>query len=203
MLEGTPYERLVAVNDAPLSADDRQDELRKLERARADRRAESPSARASRLDEYRKNRERFHALFAEVPKAFDFSLAGAPADGKSLYRIDARPRPAYAPPSRDARALTGMTAQFWIDAHTFHWAKVIAHIVEPVSIVGLLIRIEPGTTVELQKAPAPGGVWLPTLLQIRSDARILLFVHHRTYSEQRYYDYRRSSAGRMSGCGIR
>ena len=51
MIEGTPYERLIAVNDRPLSASRQREEQRQLEQAMAARKTESPDNRASRLDE--------------------------------------------------------------------------------------------------------------------------------------------------------
>ena len=51
MIEGTPYERLVAIDGRALAVDARHDEQRKIARAMAERRDESPSDHAQRLAE--------------------------------------------------------------------------------------------------------------------------------------------------------
>jgi hypothetical protein len=201
MVEGTPYERLVAVNDRPIAQADARQEQDKLQTTKAERRRESASERRDRIGAYQKTHERLRDLFREVGRAFAFTLQGTgPADGRTAFVIDARPRPGYDPPTRDAQALTGMDARFWVDTATYHWIRVAAHLKKAVSIVGFLVRVEPGTTVKLEKAPVDGAVWLTTHLQIRSSSRILFVFGHHTYRDEREYEYRRTGSGHTSAC---
>jgi hypothetical protein len=200
MMEGTPYERLVAVDGRLLPPDKQRDEQQKLQREAANRRGESPSQRAKRVARYTEKHARVLRLFRQMADAFLFELTDTrPAGGRTAYVIAATPRPGYRPPTRDARALTGMTAEFWIDATSYHWIKAVAHVTRPVSIVGLLVRIQPGTTVEFEKAPVDGA-WLMTHLLVRSISRVLLLFGHHTYEDERYFDYRRSPVPAASGC---
>jgi hypothetical protein len=201
MIEGTPYQRLVAIDDQPLPAAEQEAELRKLEREVAKRRSESPSERARRVDAYDKEHTRIRAIFEQLAQAFTFALKDRQRIGeKSAFVLAATPRADYRPPSRDARVLKGMDADFWIDADTFHWMKVMARVTRPVSIVGMLARVEQGTTVELEKAPVHGDVWLRTHLEIKSSSRILLLVPHHTYEDERYFQYRPSPGSAPSTC---
>jgi hypothetical protein len=201
MMEGTPYERLVAVDGRLLPPDKQRDEQQKLQREAANRRVESPSQRAKRVGKYTEKHARVLRLFRQMADAFLFELKDTrSADGRTAYVIAATPRPGYKPPTRDARALTGMTAEFWIDTTSYHWIKAVAQVTRPVSIVGVLVRIEPGTTVAFEKAPVVDGTWLMTHLLVRSSSRVLLLFGHHTYEDERYFDYRRSSVPASSGC---
>ena len=58
MIDGTPYQRLLAVNGKPLSKEQAADEWKKQEQASAERRAQTPEQRNKRIADY-----------AERPKA--------------------------------------------------------------------------------------------------------------------------------------
>lgn len=202
MIQGQPYERLVAVDDQPLSPEQVRDEQRKQQQETARRDSEATNGRAKAPSNYHKRHARLHAIFQQFPKAFTFGLQGRERiAGKVAYHITATPLAEYVPPTRDARALTGMTVDFWVDAETYHWIKLAARVTRPISLAGLLVRLEPGTTIELNKAPVDNsGVWLATRLRIQSNSRILVLFGHHTSSDERYFDFRRSSARTASTC---
>jgi len=202
MIQGRPYERLVAVDDRPLSPQQARDEQRKHQQEIARRAADTTSGGIVSENSYDRRHARLHAIIQEFPKAFTFALDGQrQMGGRMAYHVTATPRPGYVPPTRDAKALTGMTADFWVDVETYHWIRLSARITRSISLAGLLLRLEPGTTVELDKAAVEGDrIWLATRLQIRSNSRILIFFGHRTNHEERYFGFRRSSAQTTSSC---
>jgi hypothetical protein len=202
MIQGRPYERLVAVGDRPLSPQQAGVEQRKHQQESARRAAETTSGGTASENNYDRRHARLHAIIQEFPKAFTFALDGKQQiGGRMAYHVTATPRPGYVPPTRDARALTGMTADFWVDVETYHWIRLSARITRSISLAGLLVRLEPGTTVELDKAAVDGDrVWLATRLQIRSISRILVLFGHHTSHEERYFGFRRSSAQTTSSC---
>jgi hypothetical protein len=94
-----------------------------------------------------------------------------------------------------------MTVDFWVDVETYHWIKLAARITKPVSLIGLLVRLEPGTTVELDKAPiGDGKVWLVTRLTFQSNSRVLMLFGHHTSTDEQYFDFRHSSSRTQSSC---
>lgn len=202
MMSGGPYERLVAVDDRPLSPSQVRDEQNKRRREMARRTLENVTAGAPPESSYRRRHARFKALFQQFPNAFSFTLEGRRrVGGRTAYYVTAVPRPDYEPPTRDARALTAMTVEFWVDVETDHWIKLAARITKPVSLVGLLVRLEPGTTVELEKAPVDNGrVWLVTHLRFQSTSRLLMLFGHHTSSDEQYFNFRRSSKHVESVC---
>lgn len=191
MIDGSPWRRLIRVNGVPLSPADRQRETQKLEAVTRKRNSESPSARQERIATYEKERASDHLLMDQITKAFDFALTGSQTIGsRDVYVFRATPREGYNPPNKEARVLTGMEGQLWIDKQTFQWAKVTAQVIHPVSIIGFFARVEPGTDFELEKAPVTQGIWLPKHFAMKSSSRILsLFAHH-TQEDETYSDYK-------------
>jgi hypothetical protein len=194
MIDATPYERLVAINDRRLSPSRERDEQQKLEKVIAKRRSESASQRTRRVAEYTRQHERVRALFRELGRAFKFTLQGErQVESRTVYVLAATPRSDYTPSDGDARALAGMNAEFLIDTETFHWVNVSAWVRQPVSLFGILMRLEPGTFLELEKAPVGDGVWQISHFAMRSQAKILSLVPHRSYEDDRYYNYAKAS----------
>jgi hypothetical protein len=192
MMLGSPYERLVRIGGQAISESQAKLEQQEFEHELARRRSESPNMRMSRLVAYHNARERDRVMMSQVSSAFDFSLVGRRiVDGRDVYFLRAEPRIGYKPPNAHAEALTGMRGQGWIDVKTYNWAKVSAEVVHPVSIAGILARVEAGTSFELEQMPVDGDIWLLRRFTTRSHSRILLLFNDNSYSDETYSDYRK------------
>ena len=199
MIDGSPYERLVAVNQKPLPPDQQEQEQKKLDATIAKRQHESQQERADRIAKYQKDRNRDHALMEQLTKAFDFTLIGErKLNGYDVYLLHARPRPGYRPPSMETRVLTGMQGQLWIDKKTSQWVKIEAEVIQPVSIAGFLARVEPGTRFEMEKTPVDNGVWLVKHFSMRARARVLSVFKHNEDEDESYTDYHKASSNQAS-----
>jgi hypothetical protein len=193
MILGSPYERLVAVNEKPLTSAGEADQKRKLDDVISERKKESAQKRTERIAKYEAERKRDHSLIGELVKAFDFKLLGEQRlNGYDVYVLQAKPRPSYQPPDMETRVLTGMQGQLWIDKNTFQWVKVEAQVTRPVSIAGFLARVEPGTRFELDKTPVSADVWLPRHFSMRSRAKILFLFHRHGQEDDTYFDYHKA-----------
>jgi len=202
MILGTPYERLVSIDEKPLSASDSAKEEKKLAAETAKRNAESSGDRADRLADYRKTREQAHQIIQEMPRAFVYQVASTKqARGRTVYVLRATPRAGYDPPNAASKVLTGMEGEFWIDTATYQWVHASARVLTPVSIAGFLVKVQPGTRFELDQVPIEGDVWLPSHYEIRSRSSILFLFHHRVYEEHTYFNYRRNAAPAATGSG--
>jgi hypothetical protein len=201
MIEGSPYQKLTAVNGKPLSPGDAKQEERKLLDEVKSRCGESPSERQKRIAEYRKDQKRDHEMIDELTKAFDFKIAGrGRVNGRRTWLLNATPRPGYQPPNLETKALTGMEGKLWIDTATFEWVRVEAHVVRPVSIEGFLARVEPGTVFQLVRAPVGKAFWAPSHFSERSKARIVGLIGHSTHDDETYTNYRPASAVKLPAC---
>ncbi|MGD0213268.1 MAG: hypothetical protein ABSB87_08545 [Terriglobales bacterium] len=191
MILGSPYSRVVAANGKPLTPEEQAQEQQKLEKATAQRCAESKPAREARIAKYESERRRDHLLMDEMIKAFNFKLVSEQKSGPlDVYVLRATPRPDYQPPSKETKVLTGMQGELWIDKQTFHWVKVEAEVIHTVSIIGFLARVQPGTRFELNNMSVGNGVWLPAHFAMNSLAKILFFYTSKNQEDETYYDYK-------------
>ncbi|MGI8958282.1 MAG: hypothetical protein ACR2IV_00670 [Bryobacteraceae bacterium] len=192
MILGSPYRRLMAVNEEPLSPQARANEQRKLERTTAQRREESPDQRQKRIAQYEKERRRDHLLMGQLTQAFDFKLIGSRIiESRDVYVLRATPRKGYRPPNMQAQVLPGMRGELWIDKETFQWVKVTAHVIRPVSIEGFLAQVQPGTRFELEKMPVDDGIWLARHFEMKSSAKILFMFNRSDQEDSTFFDYRK------------
>lgn len=199
MILGSPYRRLVAVNDEPISAANEKKQQNRQQQALARRRAESQEERAERTGKYEKERKRDQLLMDQLTVAFDFKLMGEEKVGShDTYVLKATPKAGYRPPNTETQVLTGMEGKLWIDKTSFQWVKVQAEVVHPVSIAGFLARVETGTRFELEKEPVADGVWLPSHFAMQSRATILHVVSRRGQEDETYSDYHRAAAAKPS-----
>ena len=161
VISGSDYYMPIAIDDEVLPADQQRWELQRLKQEVVRRSQENPQEAQRRSEQYRKMREQNGILVNEFTKAFDFTFAGEEiTNGYTTYVLDARPQPSYRPPNRTARILTGMQGRLWVDKESFHWVKVEAQVLKPVSIFGLFARVLPGTRMELEMIPVTDSVWL-------------------------------------------
>ncbi|HKE26084.1 MAG TPA: hypothetical protein VKB88_27195 [Bryobacteraceae bacterium] len=193
MLDGSPYNKLVKINDEPLSAPAAAAEDGKLQKEIARRRQGSSAATEKRIAEYQSERRQDHALMAQMAHAFDYQLAGEETiDGRRCYVLDATPRPGYQPVSRDTKVLQGMRGRLWIDTTDYQWVKVQAEVFRPVTFGLFIAHVEPGTEFTLEQQPVSPDLWLPVHFSVRVDAKILFASRH-SLDDETYSSYRRAS----------
>jgi len=191
MIEGTPYQRLIAVNGRPVSPQQAEEEKKKQEKAVRERRAESAQQHQERIAKYEKERKRNHAMMEQLTRAFKFQLLGqGKARGFTVYILKATPRPGYQPPNLETQVLLGMQGELWVDVKTYQWVKVTARVIHPVSIEGFLAEVEPGTQFELEKSPVASGVWQVTHFSMKSQAKVLHLFNRVSSEDDTYFDYR-------------
>jgi hypothetical protein len=192
MVAGSPYQRLVAVNDKPLSPSDQKEQQSKLEETIKQRRRESPEQRAQRIANYQKSRERDHLFLEQLSRAFNFKLIGQRKLGDDVvYVLRAVPRPDYKPPNREAEVLKGMRGTLWIDKKTYQWVKVEASVTRPVRIEGFVAEVEPGTQFELDRMPVGDDIWLPKRYMMKARAKVFLLFNHKSGEDDTYFNYRK------------
>src|ERR1700733_1096004 len=190
MIDGSPYNLVTAINDQPLSPDEKMAEQRKLEKEIARRRNESEREREKRIARYRKEGERDHKMREEMIDAFDFRLKGeARVDGHDCWVLDAEPKPGYEPSGHEGRVLKGMKGRLWIDKASDQWVKVHAEVVKPVSFYGFLAKVGPGTEFDLEQAPVADDVWMPKAFNVTVRASALGFFSENSTESDSYRDY--------------
>lgn len=190
MIEGSPYEKLLAVNGKPLSAEDQRKEEEKLQKEIAKRRSESASARSARIAKYQKSRRSDHLMMQQMVFAFNFKFVGEDmVNGRPAYVLDAEPRPDYRPLNQEAKVLTGMKGRLWVDKTGYHWMKVKAEVIKPVNYALFIAKVGPGTSFEFEQTPVNANLWLPSRFEQDVNAKILGIKSIRTREQETYTNY--------------
>jgi hypothetical protein len=194
MIEGSPYDKLIAVNGHPISRAQAAAEDHKLADEIQRRRSESPAARQRRIAEYQKERHQDHALMSEMVNAFNFKLVGEDTvNGRRCYVLDATPKPGYKPTNRETQVLKGMRGRMWVDEQQYQWVKVHAEVFRPVTFGLFIARVGPGTDFTLEEKPVQGNLWLPSHFSSHVNARVFLSSRHST-DDETYSNYHRAMA---------
>jgi hypothetical protein len=191
-VDGSPYRRLIARNDQPLSAEEQKLEADKLTWAIQARPKEPKEQREKRIAEWRRRQDRQREPIQELADAFNLKIAGEETvDGRAAWVIDGTPRPGYRPKSTATSFLPHMKARFWIAKAGGQWIKLDAETMGTVSYGALLLRIAKGAHVTLEQSPAADGVWLPKRIAMNGSARILLVKGIHMTMDNQYSNYRR------------
>ena len=195
LLEGSPYRRLVARDDKPLSPQEERKEQEKLRKSIEERRKETPQERQRRISEWERKREHQHAPFQEIPDAFDLRLAGEETlDGRDVYVIAATPKPGYKPKLAAAAYFPKIKGKLWIDKQDSQWVKGEIETLDTVSFGGILVRLARGSHATFEQAHVNGEVWLPQRFSVYLSARLLLVAGARAQVEIAFSNYRKFQA---------
>ena len=190
MIDGSPYNQVTAINDRPLSPEEKAAEQRKLQHEIAKRHDESDRERRRRMAKYVRERERNHEMLKEMVSAFEFHLAGqAQVDGHACWVLDATPKPGYEPVDHEGRVLKGMQGELWVDKATYQWVKVHAEVTRPVNFYGFLAKVGPGTEFDLEQEPVANGIWMPKAFHVQVRASALGFISENSNEHDTYRDY--------------
>src|SRR5580698_5771706 len=86
MIDGSPYNLVTAINDEPISADERALEQKKLQKEIERRQKESERERQRRIAKYQRESDRDHQMLQQMVEAFEFHLSGeAQVDGHACW----------------------------------------------------------------------------------------------------------------------
>ena len=194
MLDGSPYNQIIAEDGHPLTPERQAAEQKKLQEEITRRNRESPSDRRRRIEAYRRSREQEHTMLGEMVNAFDFRLVGrAPMNGRDCYVLEATPRSGYEPTSNETKVLTGMRGKLWIDTRDYQWVKVQGEVVHAVTY-GIFAKVSPGTRFELEQSPITPELWMPKHFSMKVNATVLGFYNENSTDDETYTKYQPNRA---------
>ena len=199
MIDGSQYNKLIAVNDRSLSPGEQSEEERKLQAETSRREHESERERVRRVAKYEREREQDHAMLRDMVEAFDFKLVGEEnVKGHDCWVLDAKPKLDFHPHNRETKVLTGMAGKLWVDKSTYQWVKVSAEVMRPVSFYGFFAKVGPGTRFLLEQEPVAGNLWLPKHFSVHVSASALGFINQSSMDDETYGNYRLQGASTAS-----
>ena len=195
LLEGSPYRRLVARNDQPLSPKDQRKEEEKLQKSIEDRRRETPEQRERRVADWDHKRQKQREPLKELPEAFNFKLAGEEAlNGGVAYVIEGTPKPGYRPKSASTAFFPKVKLRFWIAKEDYQWVRVDLESLDTISFGGFLIRLAKGSHLSIENARINNEVWLPKRAEIHGSVRLALVKVMRGEIIFTFSDYKKFQA---------
>ena len=190
-----PYAHLIKRNDQPLSDSEARKVEKKLNDTMERRRTETASEREKRLADFEKHHREEHEFLLEVPDAYDFRIVGEETlNGRAAYVISGEPRPDFRPNVNAARVLPKLRPKLWIDKAEFQWLRMDADVIDTITWGGFLLRLHPGSHIEIEQTLVNNEVWLPLHAHIAFDARVALVKPIRLDIDAVFSDYKKFRA---------
>ena len=175
LLEGSPYRRMVARNDQPLSPKDQRKEEERLQHSIADRSQETPEQRERRAADWDRKRQKQREPIREMADAFTFTMAGEETlNGGETWVIDAAPKPGYRPKGQSTAFFPKVKLRLWIAKNDSHWVKIDMESLDTITFGGFLIRMAKGSHLTAENARINNEVWLPKRAALKGSVRIAL-----------------------------
>ncbi len=192
MQEGSPYRRLVARNDQPISAEEQKQEADRLQWSIEERRKETPQQRELRISKWRGREQRRSEPVKELPDAFDFHILREEAlNGVATWVIDATPKPGYKPKSTVTSFFPKVTLRLWIDKRDYQCARAEMEIQSTVTFGGFLVRVAKGGHLMLEQTRVNDEVWLPKRFTMEASARLMLVKGYHRALDMTFSDYKK------------
>jgi len=190
--EGSPYRRLVARNDQPISAEERKQEEQRLQWSIEQRRKETPQQREQRIAEWRRREARRSEPVKELPDAFNFAIVREEAvNGVPAWVIDATPKPGYKPKSTATTFFPKVKIRLWIDKREYQCVKAEMEIMSAVTFGGFLVRVAKGGHLSLEQTRVNDEVWLPKHFTMEASARLMLVKGFHKALDMTFSDYKK------------
>jgi hypothetical protein len=153
---------------------------------------ESPADHEKRIAEWEKRHQEEHSFLLEVPEAYDFRIVGEEMlNGHKVFVITGEPRIDFQPRMNAARLLPKLRPKLWIDENDFQWLKLQADVIDTITWGGFLLRLHPGSRIEIEQTLVNNELWLPLHARVSFDARIALFKSARGDIDVKFSDYRK------------
>ena len=191
VLGGRPYGKLVERDDKSLPAKEARKEQERVDKESAKRQHESASDKAKE-DQDRAEERRY---LREVPEAFNLTVQGTEEiGGRPVWIIGAQPKPGYKPKIKRAEILAHLRGKIWVDQTDYQWVKAEVEVIDPISFGLGLVKLAPGAVLNFEQVRVNDEVWLPSLIRVRADARLVYLRKLREELEVTYRNYQKFQA---------
>ena len=182
--------RLIAVNDRPPTAEERQKDDERLQKLASD-----PQVRDAKRKQQKEDEERTTRMVKALPDAFLYEYDGfAPGkNGQQVIRLKFKPNPKYEAPNRELQVYYGMAGSMLIDPSQERLVKIQARLFKGVNFGwGILGHLDPGGQFEVEQSRVGGDRWEVTDMRLRFTGKILLFKSLNISEHETAFDYRRA-----------
>jgi len=183
---------VVAINDKPLTTEQRQAEEARLERLMGNLEELKKKHRTEKEDA-----ERITRIVKALPDAFLYDLDGTEVGsrevgkaGEELVRLKFRPNPKYNPPSRVEQVLTGMQGYILVDPRQHRIAKIDGTLSKDVSFGwGFLGHLDKSGHFLVEQAEVINQDWELTRMSLSFTGKVLLFKSLSIKADETFSDF--------------
>jgi hypothetical protein len=195
ILYGEPFRRMLARNGKPLSAEEGRKEQRRLDKETAKFERETTEERTRRLAKIEKDRLKEREFLREIPDVYNFRIVRDDlVDGHAVWVIAATPKAGYTPRSSDAKPLTKIKGELWVDKAEYQWVRLEAETIDTISFGWILARLNPGSKLLFEQMRVNNDAWLPKRKVVRGSGRVALLKKIALEQEVTWSDYRKFQA---------
>ncbi len=184
---------IIALDDHPLTADQRQ-----AEDERVDRFLKDPGELEKRKKQEKEDTEHTERIVKALPDAFLYEYDGTEPGrkgvgrpGDTLTRLKFRPNPNYDPPSHVEQVLVGMRGYLLIDTFKQRIARIDGTLEKEVNFGwGILGHLDRGGHFLVEQGDVGDGHWEITHMQLAITGKLLLFKSLNFQSNEVESDFR-------------
>jgi hypothetical protein len=167
---------VVAINGKPLTPEQRQAELARIERF-----IKNPEELAKKRRQEQQDAERTMRIIRALPEAFlyeyageQLGTAGVGRPGDPLVVLKFRPNPRYQPPSRVEQVLTGMEGVLMLDAPRNRLASINGTLFKDVSFGwGILGHLDKGGHFQVHQQEVSDNYWVISSMKLNITGKVL------------------------------
>src|SRR5690348_6169445 len=179
---------LVAVNDHPISPEQRQQEFARLQQL-----LQNPGELRKKQKQQKEDSERVNRMVKTLPDAFRYQYEGTQeVNGLQLVRLRFTPNPYFDPPSREQQVFTGMEGFLLIEPHRARIARIDGTLFKDVGFGwGILGHLDRGGRFVVVQGPVANGYWSTTHMQLSFTGKALFFKTINIQETEDSSDFRR------------
>jgi hypothetical protein len=183
---------VIAINDKPLTVDQRKGESQRVQRF-----IDDPDELKKKQKQEKENFDRVTRIIRALPDAFLFQddgveigRIGVGKTGDELRKLSFQPNPKYDPPSRIEQILTGMQGHILIDPKWNRIAMIDGTLQKDVSFGwGILGHLDRGGHIKISQGDVGDKHWQMTSIDMGFTGKILLFKTISAQSTETYSDF--------------
>jgi hypothetical protein len=194
---GETYKRLISVDGVPLPAADlerRDAEHRKVVLDKLEQiRVETPAQRDKRLAKLAKERREEQQVVDDVFAVYDIAVLGRERiDGRPTIVTSLTPRKQARTRSDAGGYLKKMRGKAWINESDRQVVRLEMDVIDDITFgLGLLARMQKGSTLAFRRTLVNGEIWLPADAQFKVVGKTLVFRKFALESTTKFSDYRK------------
>lgn len=190
---------LVAMNDQPLNAAQRQQEF-----ARLDQLLQNPAELQRKQKQQKEDSDRVDRMVKCLPDAFHYEYEGTEeVNGLKLVRLRFEPNPDFDPPTREQQVFTGMDGFLLIEPHQARIARIDGTLFKDVGFGwGILGHLDRGGRFVVVQAPVANGYWTTVHMQLSFTGKALFFKSINIQTTEDSSDFRRVPAHMTFAQGV-